>query len=355
MKKLVLILVIPFLVISCSLQKKTTTEEDYNVTINKLVNKLLINPDNQKNIQILSIKLDYADKTDLKKISELKITRQADIWYEVFMRYFYLNRRQELIEKLPINIQKEINFKKQDYSQDLEIAKMKSTNYLYAKSKQLLENGNDSCSKSASENLLKITKLYKDFRDVDKLLRRSLIYGSKNVLYRFYNKSKKTLPNYQKEYIRSIEISQNSFFDFDNNVIPEKDYDFSIVVNVNKIVISPGTDSEKSHYVSKGTEEKATKYRCKVIEIDQNKSVVIYGVIEYYDNKNSKQVYSKPISVKTNFNYRYARLKGDELACSPEVIEMAKKKRIIFPSDNKMLEDAIVKMKTLVETLIIAE
>ena len=78
MKKLVLILVIPFLVISCSVQKKTTTEEDYNVTINKLVNKLLINPDNQKNIQILSIKLDYADKIKVQYVCIIGENELAD-------------------------------------------------------------------------------------------------------------------------------------------------------------------------------------------------------------------------------------------------------------------------------------
>lgn len=354
MKKLILLL-IPFLIISCSSQKRITTEEECNVKINKLVSKLLINPDNQQNIQLLSVNLDLANKTDLTKINELKITKQPDIWYEIFVRYYYLNKRQNLIGKLPESVQKEIRFEKKNYLQDMETAKMQAANYLYAKSKLLLENGNDSCSKLATENLFKIVSLYKDFRDVDKLLRRSLIYGSKNVLYRFYNKSNKTLPNYQKEYMRSIEISENSFFDFDNNVIPEKDYDFSIVVNIDKIIISPGTESEKSHYVSKGTKEKATKFRCKVIEINQNKYVSISGIVEYFDNKNSKHLYSKPFSVKSNFNYNYARLQGDEKACSPEIIELAKKKKIVLPSDNKLLEDAIVKLKTLVETIIIAD
>ena len=355
MKKLVLIFVIPFLIISCSSPKKIITEREYNVSIAELVNKLKINPDNQRNIKMLSEQLAIVDKTDLDKIKDLKISGQPDIWYEVFVRYFQLKHRQDIVGKLPLSVLQKINFKKQDYSKDLETARIQSANYLYAKSKLLLESSDDSCSKLASENLFKILSLYEDFRDVDKLLRRSLIYGSKNVLYRFYNKSKKILPNYQKEFLRSIKISKNSFFNFDNKVIPEKEYDLSIVVNVDRINILPGSDSEKSHYVSKGTKEKATKYRCKVIEIDQNKSVMIAGVIEYYDNKISKKVYSKPVLVKTNFKYKYARLKGDERACSPEIIEMAKKKRIIFPSDNKMLEDAVVKMKTLVETLILAD
>ena len=117
----------------------------------------------------------------------------------------------------------------------------------------------------------------------------------------------------------------------------------------------PGATCENSYYVSKGTKEKATKYRCKVIEADQEKSVKISGVIEYYDNINLKQLYSKPFTVKTNFSYKYVRLKGDERACSPEIIELAKRKIIVYPSDNKMLEDAVVKLKALVETLILAD
>lgn len=355
MKKFVLILMIPFLIISCSSPKKMIIEKDYNASIAKLVKKLKIIPDNQKNIQMLSAELAIADKTDLEKIKELRISGQPDIWHEIFVRYFQLKRRQDLVGKLPANVLEKINFKKRDYSQDMKTARMQSANYLYVISKILLENGDDSSCESASENLFKILSLYEDFRDVDKLIRRSLIYGSKNVLYRFYNKSKKILPNYQKEYLRLVEITENSFFNFDNNVVPETEYDLSIVVNVDRINISSGTSSENSYYVSKGTKEKATKYRCKVIETDQEKSVLISGVIEYHNNINLKQVYSKPFTVKTNFKYKYARLKGDELACSPKIIELAKKKKIIFPSDNKMLEDAVVKLKILVETLILAD
>lgn len=355
MKKLILILMIPFLMISCNLPEKAIIERDHNASVTNLVKKLKINPNNQKNTQMLSEQLAIVDKSDLDKIKKLKISGQPDIWYEIFVRYFQLKRRQDIVGKLPANVLRKINFKKRNYSKDMETARMQSANYLYAISELLLENGDDSSCKSASINLFKILSLYEDFRDVDKLLRRSLIYGSKNVLYRFYNKSNKTLPNYQKEYLRSVEITENSFFNFDNNVVPETEYDLSIVVNVDRINILPGTTSENSYYVSKGTKEKATKYRCKVIEIDQKKSVMISGVIEYYDNRILKMVYSKPVSVKTNFKYKYARLKGDERACSPEIIEMAKKKKIIFPPDNNMLEDAVVKLKTLVETLILAD
>lgn len=355
MKKFVLILMIPFLMISCSLPEKVIIEKDYNASIAKLVNKLKINPNNRKNIQILSTELAIADKTDMEKIKELKISGQPDIWHEIFVRYFHLKRRQDIVRKLPTNVLKKINFRKINYSKDLETARIQSANYLYAISELLLENGDDSSCKSASENLFKILSLYEDFRDVDKLIRKSLIYGSKNVLYRFYNKSKKILPNYQKEYLRSVEITENSFFNFDNNVVPETEYDLSIVVNVDRINILPEATSENSYYVSKGTKEKATKYRCKVIEVDQEKFVLISGVVEYHDNINLKKVYSKPFTVKTNFKYKYARLKGDELACSPKIIELAKKKKIIFPSDNKMLEDAVVKLKTLVETMILAD
>ena len=355
MKKLVLILLIPFLMISCSSPKKIAIKRDYNASIAELVNKLKIIPDNQKNIRMLSAELAIADKTDLEKIQELRISGQPDVWHEIFIRYYHLKYRQELINKLPPTVLEKINFRKRNYSKDLEIARMQSANYLYAISKLLIEKGDDSSCKLASENLFKILSLYEDFRDVDKLIRRSLIYGSKNVLYRFYNKSKKTLPNYQKEYLRLVEITENSFYNFDNNVVPETEYDFSIVVNVDRINISPGTTSENSYYVSKGIKEKATKYRCKVIETDQEKSVLISGVIEYHDNINLKRVYSKPFTVKTNFKYKYARLKGDERACSPKIIELAKKKKIIFPSDNKMLEDAVVKLKTLVEILILAD
>ncbi|MCD4773877.1 MAG: hypothetical protein K8R41_10895 [Bacteroidales bacterium] len=355
MKKLVLIFVIPFLIISCSSPKKTTNEREHSASIVRLVNKLKIYQDNQKNIQMLSEELAIADKIDLEKIEELRISGQPDIWHEIFIRYSHLKYRQNLVKKLPVIVLEKINFKKKDYSNDIESARMQSANYLYAISNVLLEKGDDSSCMMASENLFIILSIYEDFRDVDKLIRRSLIYGSKNVLYRFYNNSEKTLPNYQKEYLRSVGITENSFFDFDNNVVLEKEYDLSIVVNIERINVLPGATCENSYYVSKGTKEKATKYRCKVIEADQEKSVKISGVIEYYDNINLKQLYSKPFTVKTNFSYKYVRLKGDERACSPEIIELAKRKIIVYPSDNKMLEDAVVKLKALVETLILAD
>ena len=355
MKKLILILVIPILIISCNSPKKITTERERNAYIVKLVDKLEKNPNNKKNINYLSEQIAILDKTDLRKIKELRLSGQPDIWLEIFKRYSRLKYRQDLVIDLPANVLQEINFRKHDYSKDIETTRIKAANYLYAESQLLLENGDDLCSNLAKINLLKITSLYENYRDVDKLLRKSIIYGSKNVLYRFYNKSKIALPDYQKEYLRSIEISENSFFDFDNVVIPDKDYDLSIVLTITKINILKGKDSQKSYFVNKGPKENPHKYKCRVIEIFQDKTVKISGDIEYYDNNTSKQVYTKPFAVKTNFNYKYARLDGDQLACSPEIIELAKKKRVVLPSNNNMLEDAVVKLKTLVETLILAD
>lgn len=355
MKKITIILLIPILILSCSTGKNTSKEKNSKTEINKLVKKLMINPGNQTNTQLLFKEYSLANKKDFDRIKKLRLSGQPDIWFDVYLSYSDLSTRQKKIEKLDKSVLNKINFRKRDYSDDLELARMKSANYLYAVSKVLIKNATDSACKLARRNLFKISTIYDNFRDVDKLLRKSLIYGSKNVLYRFYNNSEKVLPRYQENHIRSVQITENSFFDFDNKVIPGKEYDLSIVVNIEKINVFPGSSDKSSHFVSKGIKNESSKYRCKVYEIMQKKSVLISGNIEYYDNTISKKVYVKPIAVKTNFNYKYVRLKGDERACSPEVIELAKRKKIIYPSDNKMLEDAIVKLKSIVENVIVAD
>ena len=102
----------------------------------------------------------------------------------MFTTYNRLNKRQETIRFLPMDILKRMNFQLINYDNEIHAAKRNAAEYFYALGLKNLDENNRLSAQKAYHNFKKIKSYYPNYKDVDQLIIQAENKGTTNILFR---------------------------------------------------------------------------------------------------------------------------------------------------------------------------
>lgn len=333
-----------FIIFLCALPA-TYSQSDNEIA--QAVEKVFQYPNSiNKKKKLLEMYLN-ANREDQNRIIELRSSGRPDVWYEIYKSYQALDRRQGIISELPAATREEMLIEFIDYSANLEESRMKAGNYFYAHASSLLKDHDPSKAREAYTELLTILKMYDSFRDVDVLLRQAIARGAGTVRYDLINNSGKTLDPV------ILSKMENIFTEYENTLklkSPDKEKtDFSIQIVIQDVSVTPGQVKELRFGEERDILDEEGRVvdtiRCQIDETRQRKSAEISALIRYRDNRMGSVVNKVPVKVESIFLHRYGSLRGDPEAASRETLELVKAREQEYPSDKKMLSDAMDKFR----------
>jgi len=379
MKKIVAIFILIALTVSgCISSKKFMQKRKYDMAISKSVKKLMKNPEKAKEIFVLTESYKNANQKDIENITYLKKTGQPDIWNKIFSTYFNMKSRQEKVRVLPQPILDKIGFEYLNYDQEIIEAKKKAAEYFYIHAQSLLKKGDRPNSRSAYYELKKVKEYYNSYKDADSLLFVALFQGTANILLKIQNQTTILLPADFEAALTKISLTDLNklWLSYDIKEVKGRSYAYVIFVNIMAIDVSPESVKEV-HYTetkdiedgftylldqngnvvkdSLGNDIKITKYKtisCEIIEIQQKKSAIITGTLDYLNNETNQLIKTDPITAQSFFENYCATAVGDINALKAETKKKIGNRPLPFPSDPTMILQTGEILKDMIKDII---
>jgi hypothetical protein len=366
MKKLLYLVIIALLSVSCGSSKKQLQNGNYDIAIQKSVKKLLKHPDNENDVEILTKSFRLANNQDIERIKYLKMEGKPENWEEIAQIYHRLKRRQQIIQPvMPLELRGEvIKFDYVDYNRELVESRHKAAEFFYAHGQKLMSNNTKESYRQAYYEFSKVKEYWGDYKNIDELLMRSRELGVSRALVTVDNKSKFRLSEDFKNSLLAInpqdlDSDWVEYYtkDLDDNV----EFDYHLLIMLKIMDVSPDHVKETDwiekkkvddgfEYVldskgnvkkdSLGNDIKVKKYKnltCTVIETTQSKSAHIEGDLEIYQMKPLKLLRKEPLGADSHFSHLSARAIGDMDALSEETLNLVKVKPLPFPNDDEMI------------------
>lgn len=370
--------VLTLLLAGCS-AKKDLINGHYDAAIRKTVRKLYKNPNKAKHIDVLTQAYNSAQQRDSDRIAFLKKEGRPGIWDEVFRRYSQMKARQDKVKKLVdlYNVPPNVDFK--DYDQEIIAAKKKAAEYFYAHGKKLLGTGNRYDARKAWSDFNKVKSYYRDFRDIDKMIKQAEHQGTSHVLFAVQNQSGIMIPKgFEQELLRiSIEDLNSKWARYYQDEGMDIAYDFTVQLNMKAIDVSPEKIKEVQRKETKeirdgfkyvldekgnvkkdtaGNDIKVPKYvtiSCTVIETHMHKAAIIHGTIDYIDRSNNNLLKTDPVTAETVFEHMTAMAVGDVRALKPETKKILGLHPVPFPPDPDLILQTSDHLKAMAKEIMV--
>lgn len=382
MKKLLFYFLIIAIATSCKSSRKMLSSGNYDQAINKSIKKLKRNPGKEKEILVLQTAYKKANERDREKIQFLRTDGTPDNWDKIFSLYSQMSYRQEKIKPLlPLEIpstHQPAVFEILNYDQEIINAKQKAAEYLYVHATTLLDKNEKMMARKAYDELLQVKNYYANYKDADDLLKKARAIGSSYVLFKMENRTGVPLPPNFEDELTKISLSElnANWLLYETKENKERHYDYTILVNMKNINVSPESVKEiittetkevrdGFEYVlddhgnvkkdSLGNDIKKPKYKtikCNVNETYQSKKAIISGTLDYINNNTNQLIKTSPIASENFFEYSSATAIGDLNALKPETKSKLGKKPVPFPGNFDMIFSAGQTLKGMVKDII---
>ncbi len=371
-----------FLISSCNTSLKLMQNGAYDAAIQNSVSKLHGKKHKEKEIIVLEEAYLKANNRDSEKIAYLKKEGSPDSWNDVYLIYSQMNKRQEIIKPLlPLHLtnqNRDAKFDIINYDSEIISAKKNAAEYLYTHALSILDKKNKTEARNAYNELIKVKDLFNNYRDVDAELNRARNLGTSYVLFKMENTTGVPLPPSFEEELTKISLAEleGDWLKYHTRRIKELTYDYTILVNMKNIDVSPEAIKEINYTESKvipdgfqyvldahgnvkkdssGNDIKVPKTKtisCNVSENYQNKKAIIAGSLDYIDNSTNQLLKTNPIASENFFEYRSAIAIGDITALKPETKEKIGRRPVPFPSGFDMLLKAGETLKGMVKNIV---
>ncbi len=374
MKRYILLFILAFpVILNAQSPQKLISKGEYDKAIEVCIDKLADGKGNKDELYA-SLKHAYetASENDLIKVMGLKATARPEIWFDVFVTYTKLQNRFMLISRISEQLRQDmVNIRPIDYNKDVEAARQNAAAYLYAHSVSLLKSGKKADAGQAYSELLLITKLYNEFKDVELLLRQSIGGSATLARLEINNLSDVPLP---PDFIADMEdfaltYKEKQYLDYVVKAKPGQHYSLVLAIDITSVNITPGSVNEKEYTASHKNPESLTEAykddskleqdkkhpdfnKCKIKEIYQIKTAVIKARLKYVDQQSGKVLYVVPVTARSVFENKTATASGDMFACPPEVYDILDKPKKKFPKNSEMTYRAVEELKILVKGII---
>ncbi|RMG85072.1 MAG: hypothetical protein D6714_06680 [Bacteroidetes bacterium] len=381
MKKTNFLLLLLAFMVACASPMKLAERGAYDDAIDKAVKKLKGKKKKKaEHVAALEKAFFRANSRDMKEAERLKKEEQEENWIKIDRLYKQIERRQRKIEPLlPLYDE---NGRKADFKfvhiEDLQReSKERIAELYYQNALDLLkeaENGDRFAARKAIDELRKIEKYYKNYRDSRSLQKAARELGMTHVLIEVRNESGAVLPpGFEEELLKISTRNLNSKWkDFDVEPQQNTHYHYRVALRLQNVDVSPERVKEREYTDEKEVEDgfdyvydengnvkkdssgndikvPATKtIRATVHEIYQSKAAIVGGLLDIYDD-DGNVVHSEPISVEAVFENYASRYEGDKRALSKESKKRIGNEPLPFPPDEVLLLDAAKKLKDLVK------
>lgn len=366
MKKLLYLVIMALLTVSCGSSKKQLQTGNYDSAIQKSVKKLLKHPDSEKDIEILVKSFRLANDQDKERIKYLKLEGKPENWEEIAQIFQHLKRRQQMIQPvMPLELRGEnVKFDYVDYNQELVESRHKAAEFFYVHGQKLMGNNTKESYRQAYYEFSKVKEYWGDYENIDELLLRTKELGISRALVTVDNKSKFRLSDDFKNSLLAInpqELDSDWVEYYTKDLDGDVEFDYHLVIMLTIIDVSPDQVNETDRIEKKkvddgfqyvldsngnvkkdslGNDIKVKKYKnlsCTVIETDQSKSAHIEGQLEIYQMKPLKLLRKEPLGADSHFSHLSARAIGDLDALSEESQNLVQIKPLPFPNDDEMI------------------
>jgi hypothetical protein len=375
----VLLLILALLFTNCRTSSSYLKHGQFDSAVYKSAAKLRKKPTKTREIHVLREAFAKANQSDLDRINFLRTSGEPDIWDNIFSRYNALKNRQDLVKTLPTNVLNAIHFVPVNYDEEVIGAKRKAAEYFYAHALQLLERGNKQSARQAYSELLRVKQYYSDYKDVDAKLQEALLNGRSNVLFKIQNQSNMIAPqNFEQELLKiSMEDMNTLWMNYHTKAIGQLQYDYTILLNLKDIAVSPEQVREESYTDQKEIQD-GFKYKldskgnvmkdsagndikipiikiitCKVVLTKARKSALIKGTLDYMNNHTGQLIKTFPVAAETFFENNVAVPYGDLNALSSSSRNLINTSHFIpFPSNPDIIMQAAVRLKDMTKDII---
>jgi hypothetical protein len=379
--KLLFKLIISILIVGCSSPVKLLNSGQYEAAIYKSAKKLRRNKSKEKHIKVLEESYRKANEEDERRVARLKGEGRPDCWDDVFSVYHLMDSRQQIIRPLlPLKYKngKEANFIFVDYNEEIKNSRQRAAEYLYVSALKLLDSKNKMDARKAFAELEKIGLYYDEYKDVKQLKEKAHLAGITYVLMGVKNNSKEIMPVELDEELRKLPISElNTFWtQYHNKANKEYNYDYTIVIDMKSVLISPEQVSENNYKEEKEIQDgwqylfdkngnvkkdslgndikvpKFVKVGASVKEVHQFKKASILGTLDYYNNNLNQLIKSENLVGDNLFENHTATFFGDERALTPETKKKLGAPPKPFPNNAAMVFNAGMVLKEMCKKIV---
>ena len=386
MKKLLLLLSIVALIVSCGGAKsieKELSSGNYDQAISNSLNKLKTNKDKKRKADYIYLLKEAYGKVvarDLKTVDFLKKEGNPSNYEKIYEMYASLDARQESIKPiLPLYVNgKEIKLPFSNYNKEIINYKSKASNYIYNNAIKLIETPNKSDSRKAYEDLDYLQKINPNYKDVTQLMEKAHFKGTDFVMVDLKNQTQQVIPKrLESELLNFNTYGLNNFWTIYHSTKENSvNYDYAMNVNFRAIAVSPEQVKEREIIREKqivdgwkyalddegnvlkdslGNKIKVDKFalvRCEYYETKQLKTSYVRGNVVFKDLRTNQNIDSFPLESEFIFEHIYATSRGDRRALDQGLIGFLNNRRVNFPSNEQMIydtgEDLKIKLKEII-------
>ncbi len=376
MKKILLYSV--FIVLcSCSGVKRTQeaiNSGNYETAINKAILNIAENKNkksNQPYIVLLEEGFKKNTERGLQQVKFLKKDGNPANYEEIYETYDRLKSIQQRIRPLlPLRIEDEgrnAKFHFNDYDDALVSAKVKLSDYLYNNAVTLLEQAVHKMDyRQAYDDLKYLEEINPNYKDSKQKMELAYQKGLDYVVVEMINNTDKIIPKRLEDELLNLNTYglNNLWTEYHTNRMSNLDYDYSMQVSFQDILISPEQIREKQ--ISKerqikdgykfatdrdgnvvrdslGNRVKIDNFKtvkCDFYQFTQFKSAKVTGVVNFTDLRKKQQINQYPLASEFVFEHVYANYDGDKRALDNELVSLLQLARVPFPTNEQMVYDA---------------
>lgn len=367
----ILYLLLILSLLGCISSKKYLQRGQYDKAIEKAVKKLSRKPDKTEEIGVLKKAYHIAMDEDRKRIKELRMTGQPDVYEEIFRIYEDMEARQELVRRLPSGILNRIDYQYINFKEEKVNAQRKAAEYLYAHGKKLLRSGSRFDARKAYDEFRRAQNIMSNYKNTDQLINEALAKGKTQVLFTMSNNSGTPLPKgFEKELFKISLAGLNSrWINYDTRPVRNKHYHHKINLKIKRIMVSPERVREKEYTETKVVDDgweyvldedgnvkkdslgndikqkKTKEISCRVKENMMEKHTAISGRLEFVKTAGNQVMKTDPITAEWHFEHNYIQTFGDLEALSEKTKKKLGVKPVPFPPSSAMILNAATVLK----------
>jgi len=379
MKRISYLFIMVLILSSCASSKKLMQRGNYDGAISKAVKQLRKNPEDMKEAEILDRCYRIANERDMERIRYLKLENNPNNYDEIFRLYTSLKNRQSMVRTvLPVNLNgKYIEYEYVDYDAEIVAAKNLAAEYYYNNAQKLMELNTKEGYRQAYDEL-SMAGDYSggQFPNLDEMMTECREKGMSRAIVMVNNMTVINLDPLFEENLLEINTDnlESQWVEYHFKHLNEDiNYDYTIFVNLESIMVSPDNVKESDKMYNKKVEDgfeyvldargnvmkdtagndiKIPKYKtllCTLIETEQHKSVRIEGNVEFLSNDPKKLLKKEPVGAENVFHHRSARAVGDVDALDDEAKKLIKSEYIPFPTDMEMIFNTTETLKPAIQ------
>ena len=360
------IFILTIILSGCGSSKKQLQKGNYDAAIDKAVKQLRKDPDDVKQIEILTQSYNVSNDQNNERIRFLKMEGRPGNWDEVYLNYKALNDRQSLVRTVtPLNMNgRSVDFPYIDYMPEMINAKRKAADFYYGHGNELMKTGLKDSYRQAYNEFIRAKEYVGDYEGIDNKIQESKFKGMSRVFVTIQNSSiLKFPPEFELDLLALDFPRLNSeWVEYHTqNLNSNTSYDYFINVNVKSIIVSPDQTVQKDTVVKRDVEDgftylldkkgnvtrdslgndiKIKKYKtlqCALVESLQTKACRIDGDVELVQMNPNQVLKKDPIGAQSAFQHISSRALGDTQALTPALLERTKTSPLPFPSDIEMV------------------